>query len=100
PDRSAAIMRLRHGLDGGKPNTLEEIGILFGLTRERIRQLERLAIEQMQEYLTGDWDGTTAGSERLLGATQETSSKPWQPTRLSGSVRRGGPGRKEHRLTG
>ena len=34
-------MRLRYGLDDGQPRTLDEIGRVFGLSRERVRQIER-----------------------------------------------------------
>lgn len=43
-DREAKILRLRFGLDRGEPRTLEEVGELFNLTRERIRQLEAKAM--------------------------------------------------------
>jgi RNA polymerase primary sigma factor len=39
-DREAGIVRLRFGLADGQPRTLEEIGRIYGITRERIRQLE------------------------------------------------------------
>jgi RNA polymerase primary sigma factor len=58
--REARILRLRFGLDTGEPFTLEEVGEKFGLTRERIRQIEGRALRrlrhprrarQLKEYL-------------------------------------------------
>jgi RNA polymerase nonessential primary-like sigma factor len=39
--REREVLRMRYGLDDGKPRTLDEIGRAFGLSRERIRQIER-----------------------------------------------------------
>ena len=44
PNREAEILVLRFGLDGREPQTLESIGQQFNLTRERIRQLEKMAL--------------------------------------------------------
>ena len=41
PERSAVVMRMRFGLEDGRPRTLDEVGRHLGLTRERIRQIER-----------------------------------------------------------
>jgi RNA polymerase primary sigma factor len=46
--RERKIILKRFGLDGGKPKTLEEVGKLFGVTRERIRQLQNLALAKMR----------------------------------------------------
>lgn len=46
--REARIIRLRFGLDGGRPHTLEEIGQMYDLTRERIRQIEKKALERLR----------------------------------------------------
>jgi RNA polymerase primary sigma factor len=46
--REARILRLRFGLDGTRPYTLEEVGLKFGLTRERIRQIEGKALRQLR----------------------------------------------------
>ncbi len=46
--REARILRLRFGLDSGRSYTLEEVGQKFGLTRERIRQIEGKALRQLR----------------------------------------------------
>ncbi len=46
--REARILRLRFGLDTGRAYTLEEVGLKFGLTRERIRQIEGKALRQLR----------------------------------------------------
>jgi RNA polymerase primary sigma factor len=48
PEREAHILRLRFGLDTDRPQTLSEIGDLYGLSRERIRQLETLALKKLR----------------------------------------------------
>ena len=48
PDREAQILQLRFGLNGSQEYTLEEIGQRFGVSRERIRQLEARALRQMR----------------------------------------------------
>lgn len=47
-DREYRVIRLRFGLDGETPRTLEEVGAHFGLTRERIRQLESRALGKIR----------------------------------------------------
>ena len=47
PEREREVVRLRYGIDGGEPMTLEEIGRRFGLTRERIRQIEVEALKRL-----------------------------------------------------
>lgn len=47
PEREGKILRLYYGLDGMKPLTLEEVGDLMGLTRERIRQIRNIALERL-----------------------------------------------------
>ncbi|MFN2302499.1 MAG: sigma-70 family RNA polymerase sigma factor [Anaerolineales bacterium] len=46
--REARVLRLRYGLDSGRAYTLEEVGEKFGLTRERIRQIEGKALRQLR----------------------------------------------------
>ena len=49
--REQRILRERFALDGGDPKTLEQIGESFGLTRERIRQLEAAALKKLRDRL-------------------------------------------------
>lgn len=43
------VMRMRFGLDGTQPTTLKETGLAVGLTRERVRQIEQRALEQIRK---------------------------------------------------
>ena len=47
-DREEKVIRLRYGLDDHCPKTLEEVGKVFGVTRERIRQIEAKAIKKLR----------------------------------------------------
>jgi RNA polymerase primary sigma factor len=49
--REAEIIRLRFGLAGDKPKTLEEVGEMFDITRERVRQLQNMALTRMRKAL-------------------------------------------------
>lgn len=51
--RDAKVLRLYFGLDGEKEHTLEEIGMLFGITRERVRQLRDRALKKLREGEVG-----------------------------------------------
>lgn len=51
PERDQDIISMRFGLRGHFPKTLEEIGKKYGLTRERVRQLEAKAIKKMKGFL-------------------------------------------------
>ncbi|MCB0994968.1 MAG: sigma-70 family RNA polymerase sigma factor, partial [Acidimicrobiales bacterium] len=61
-DREKQVVRMRFGLDGGRARTLEEVGREFGVTRERIRQIEAKTLaklrhphrsEKLRDYLDG-----------------------------------------------
>ena len=49
--REQAILRARFGLDGDDEKTLEEIGVTFGVTRERIRQLQEIALAKLRRKI-------------------------------------------------
>jgi RNA polymerase primary sigma factor len=51
-DREAEIIQLRFGLDGNHPLTLEEVGERFAITRERVRQIQNIAIHKMRRLMT------------------------------------------------
>ncbi|HEX6290739.1 MAG TPA: RNA polymerase sigma factor RpoD, partial [Herpetosiphonaceae bacterium] len=48
PERERKIIQLRYGLKDGKYRTLEEVGVEFGITRERIRQIEAVALRKLR----------------------------------------------------
>ena len=61
-DREQEVVRLRFGLDDGRPRTLEEVGRQFGVTRERVRQIEAKTLaklrhpnrsDRLRDYLEG-----------------------------------------------
>ena len=62
-DREQEVVRLRFGLDDGQARTLEEVGKEFGVTRERIRQIESKTLaklrhphrsQKLRDYLDGE----------------------------------------------
>ena len=54
-DREKQIIIYRYGLDNEKPKTLEEIGTIYSLSRERIRQIENQALGKLKQYSDQDW---------------------------------------------
>lgn len=49
PERDARVLRMRYGLEGAAPQTLAEVGMALGISRERVRQLERRALQRLRE---------------------------------------------------
>jgi RNA polymerase primary sigma factor len=60
PERKSKIIRARFGLDDGRERTLETIGARLGITRERIRQLQQLALHKLRQMLEQPAAGTLA----------------------------------------
>ncbi|MBQ6488702.1 MAG: sigma-70 family RNA polymerase sigma factor [Solobacterium sp.] len=56
PEREAGILRMRYGLDDGVPKTLEEVGAVYNVTRERVRQLEQRALRRLKFKFGRDGD--------------------------------------------
>jgi RNA polymerase primary sigma factor len=52
-DREAHVLKLRFGIDDGEPKTLEEVGRVYNVTRERIRQIEAKALEKLRKPIRG-----------------------------------------------
>ncbi|MDP3763537.1 MAG: sigma-70 family RNA polymerase sigma factor, partial [bacterium] len=50
PPKERKILEMRHGLTDGYTHTLEEVGKVFGVTRERIRQIEAKAHEKIRQH--------------------------------------------------
>ena len=65
-DREKKIIFERFGLNGGRPKTLEDVGKNFGVTRERIRQLQNIALAKLRRALSKREDPLDA--ERLVEA--------------------------------
>jgi RNA polymerase primary sigma factor len=53
-ERERRVVQLRYGLADGRPRTLEEIGRLFGVTRERIRQIEHKTLRKLRDHTFAD----------------------------------------------
>src|SRR3569833_395394 len=49
--REATILRARFGLDGGPERTLEDVGEKFGVTRERVRQIQNIALKKLRKMI-------------------------------------------------
>ena len=60
PERERGVLVMRYGLDGEEPRTLEEVGHAFGVTRERIRQIETQTLRKLK---------SRPEAERLRGAS-------------------------------
>ena len=49
-EREQKVVKLRFGIGGGRPHTLEEVGAEFSVTRERIRQIEAKALSKLRKH--------------------------------------------------
>ncbi len=53
-ERESEIIRLRFGIERDAPLTLEEVGRIFGITRERVRQLQNIALQKMRRIMSNN----------------------------------------------
>lgn len=78
--RERDVLRLRYGLDDGRMKTLEEIGQIFNVTRERIRQIEAKALRKLRhpnrnsilkEYICSDFDCSPKQNDNQVESDEE-----------------------------
>ena len=67
-EREAKILRLYFGLDGEEPMTLEQIGALLGITRERVRQIKEKALSRLRHVVARAGAGALPGLSAGAGA--------------------------------
>jgi RNA polymerase primary sigma factor len=92
-EREQRIIQLRFGLTDGHPRTLEEVGREFGVTRERIRQIEAKTLaklrhpsraQMLREYLDLCWPRGSDESPGLTGMGRHETRVPRSPSRTGG----------------
>jgi RNA polymerase primary sigma factor len=74
--REERILRLRFGFDGHEPRSLEEVGVILGVTRERVRQIERRAISKMRRFMSNEDDNGGADVEDPRAFRQALDATP------------------------
>ena len=74
-ERERRIIDARFGLNGEKPKTLEEVGQEFGVTRERIRQLQNIALKKLRRALQKREDPGPKPAQGLTPNLKETKEK-------------------------
>jgi RNA polymerase primary sigma factor len=74
-ERERRIVDARFGLNGEKPKTLEEVGQEFGVTRERIRQLQNIALKKLRRALQKREDPGPKPAKGLTANLQEHKEK-------------------------
>ena len=83
-DRERKIILMRFGLDGGKPETLEEVGKKFGVTRERIRQLQNIALAKLRRTLAKREKPNVRAIQFLKPVSSDPQNYPASDTRIVG----------------
>ena len=92
-EREAGILRLRFGLHDGRPHTLDEIGRVYGVSRERIRQIEYKTMTKLRHPAGPAFCATTSTQpDRRAAATTgcrgaERVALPSLIVRLAPSIR-------------
>jgi RNA polymerase primary sigma factor len=73
-EREKTIISQRFGFGGGKPKTLEDVSKNFGVTRERIRQLENVALAKLRRWKQSSWSQLKKG--RMSRRSEKVSCQP------------------------
>lgn len=63
-EREEAILRIRYGFDDGEPHTLSSTGESLGVSRERVRQIEKRALQKMKKYIELTEQGARLDDQR------------------------------------
>ncbi|OLA30544.1 MAG: RNA polymerase sigma factor RpoD [Firmicutes bacterium CAG:137_57_8] len=74
-DREADVLRMRFGMYDGRTHTLEEVGQIFGVTRERIRQIENKAIRKLLLMVSPSGDGKLEQRLKILRTGKSANPK-------------------------
>ena len=74
--RERRVLEMRYGLTDGRPHTLEEVGVQFGVTRERIRQIEAKTLAKLRAYREAQ---EPARLRRVRLVTAGRARRPWSP---------------------
>lgn len=80
-NREQEILRFRYGLFETPPETLEDVGVRFNITRERVRQIQNSAVEKLRDMLESDIRPTSGEQKRdnRLAATWESGTPDRRP---------------------
>jgi RNA polymerase primary sigma factor len=73
PQRERVILQMRFGLEGMEPHTLHQVGLKLGLSRERVRQIEKDALHRMRI------PAAAGGLRDALGSEHEHHDTAWRP---------------------
>ena len=87
PERERQVIEMRYGLTGERPLTLEEVGQAFGVTRERIRQIENNTLKKLQRLPEAQRLRGAFLAGRFAGSDVPNASLNSCPARPRGSAR-------------
>lgn len=75
-EREQQVIRMRYGLDDGQPRTLDQIGRMFGLSRERVRQIEREVMGKLRQGDRAERCAPTPADSRPPRSTHSGLAEP------------------------
>jgi RNA polymerase sigma factor (sigma-70 family) len=82
PPRQAHILRLRYGLQDGQARSLRDVGYVFGLSGERIRQLEKDALSQLRQPNFAGWASASLPRMTAYSRTVRDNRENWRAFRI------------------